>query len=122
MTTTEPAPRVGSAMKRVLVYLAGQHAPVTCAAVYQAARLDPGHLSGRMPLWRCESLGLVRVDRVRSNRYEVTVTDAGREYVASGRVAIAGEPRDSYRWRPGDDILDRISAVLDAQRAATWTP
>ena len=76
-------PRVGPAMKRVLVYLAQQHEPVTCAAVYVFAGLDSGHSSTRMPLWRCEALGLVHVDRYRSNLYGVTITDAGREYVES---------------------------------------
>ena len=68
-----------------------------------------------MPLWRCEALGLVLVDRYRSNFYQVSITDACREYVESGGTAIVAEPGDSYRWQPGDDILDRIDAVL-AQR------
>ena len=99
-------------MKRVLAYLAQQHAPVTCAAVYAAAGLDSGHRSGRMPLWRCESLGLVRVDRCRSNFYQVSITDAGREYVGTGRASISPSWGDAYRWEPGDSILDRIDMVL----------
>ena len=112
MTAAEAKPRIGPAMKRVLAYLAQQHAPVTCAAVYLGAGLDTTHLSTRMPLWRCESLGLIQVERYRCNYYGVTITDAGREYVESGRTATVSQPGDSYRWRPGDDILDRIDAVL----------
>jgi hypothetical protein len=115
---TEPSkPRIGPAMKRVLAYLAQQHAPVTCAAVYAAAGLDTTHLSTRMPLWRCESLGLVHVDRYRCNRYQVTITEAGREYVTSGRAAIVSRPTwdDAMRWQPSDDILDRIDAVLSQE-------
>jgi hypothetical protein len=110
----EPAisrPRVGPAMKRVLLYLAGQHAPVTCAAVYRAARLDSGHLSGRMPLWRCEDLGLVEVDRCRCNRYEVSITDAGRDVLATGRCQPRPGWDDAMRWTPGETI-EHIDTVL----------
>jgi hypothetical protein len=109
---TEPAKRVGPAMRRVLAYLAAQTAPVPCAAVYRGAGLDSGHLSGRKPLWRCEAAGLVRVDRVRSNLYQVSITDRGREYLGTGRASISPSWRDAYRWEPGDGILDRIDAVL----------
>lgn len=108
----EPArPRIGPAMKRVLVYLAQQDAPVTCAAVYAAAGLDTTHSSTRMPLWRCESLGLVRVDRYRCNYYGVTITDRGREYVESGRAARRPAWDDAMRWTP-DETIDYIDQVL----------
>jgi hypothetical protein len=103
-------PRIGPAMKRVLVYLAQQHEPVTCAAVYVFAGLDSGHSSTRMPLFRCEALGLVHVDRYRSNLYGVTITDAGREYLAAGRGRVRPTWDDAYRWEPGDGILDTIGS------------
>jgi len=106
--------RIGPAMKRVLVYLSQQNEPVTCATVYWQADIGGWGSPSREPLWRCERARLVRIDRARVNRYGVTITASGREYVESGRAAPGPAWDDAMRWTP-DEILDRIDQVLSQQ-------